>query len=263
MSVPKVKEGLIMIKMETWHFADEVPVAGWETVNNERNLGTTATAIDKPRWLKREQIPFCDDFHFDFAIDGNITSWNLEKFMEAKKDIQRVVEVFTLLDDEAFVKEGEKKYVKGHVRAGFIGGYSKGLVRYTTIFYDNLKKRQHNEFIGREEPMLDEACLVEQNLCLLAAPGKMYERQLVYMAPFLILGQKEMESLVYVPTVATDKVLRDVVNSLNVIKPPNATRNVLMVVAHPDDEVLWGGEYLIKEGQHVHVVVTSTQNRDT
>jgi hypothetical protein len=117
MSVPKVKEGLIMIKMETWHFADEVPVAeGWKTVNNERNLGTTATAIDKPRGLKREQIPFCDDFHFDFAIDGNITSWNLEKFMEAKKDIQRVVEVFTLLDDEAFVKEGEKKDVEVAIR---------------------------------------------------------------------------------------------------------------------------------------------------
>ncbi len=67
-----------------------------------------------------------------------------------------------------------------------------------------------------------------------------------------------MESLVYVPTVATDKVQRDVVNSLNVIKPPDAPRSVLMVVAHPDDEVLWGGEYLLKEGQKVHVVVTST-----
>jgi hypothetical protein len=151
----------------------------------------------------------------------------------------------------------------GHVGAGFIGGYSKGLLRYNKIFYDHLKKRQHTKFIGREEPMLDEACLVEHNLCLLATPGKKYERRWVYMAPFLILGQKEMESLVYVPTVATDKVQRDVVNSLNVIKPPDTPRSVLMVVAHPDDEVLWGGEYLLKEGQKVHVVVTSTLNRDT
>lgn len=151
----------------------------------------------------------------------------------------------------------------GHVGAGFIGGYSKGLLRYNKIFYDHLKKRQHTKFIGREEPMLDEACLVEHNLCLLATPGKKYGRRWVYMAPFLILGQKEMESLVYVPTVATDKVQRDVVNSLNVIKPPDTPRKVLMVVAHPDDEVLWGGEYLLKEGQKVHVVVTSTLNRDT
>ena len=36
-----------------------------------------------------------------------------------------------------------------------------------------------------------------------------------------------------------------------------------MVVAHPDDEVLWGGEYLLKEGQNVHLVVTSTLNQQT
>ena len=71
MNVPKVKEGLIMIKMETWHFADEVPVAdGWKTVNNERHLRihtTQETAVSHSRELKREQIPFCDDFHFDFC----------------------------------------------------------------------------------------------------------------------------------------------------------------------------------------------------
>lgn len=39
--------------------------------------------------------------------------------------------------------------------------------------------------------------------------------------------------------------------------------SILMVVAHPDDEILWGGDYLIKERQNVHVVVTSTQNRET
>lgn len=33
-----------------------------------------------------------------------------------KKDNQRVVEVFTLLDDEAFVKEGEKKDVEVAIR---------------------------------------------------------------------------------------------------------------------------------------------------
>jgi len=37
----------------------------------------------------------------------------------------------------------------------------------------------------------------------------------------------------------------------------------LMIVAHPDDELLWGGEYLLKRNSSVHVVVTSTQNEDT
>lgn len=111
MNIPKVKEGIIMIKMETWHFADEVPVAeGWKTVNNERNLRS------EQRNLKRQQIPYCDDFHFDFAVDGKITSWNLEEFKEANKNIQRVVEVFTMLDDPAYVKEGEEKDVELAIR---------------------------------------------------------------------------------------------------------------------------------------------------
>jgi len=37
--------------------------------------------------------------------------------------------------------------------------------------------------------------------------------------------------------------------------------SVLMVVAHPYDEVLWGGEYLLEEGKNTHVVVTCTKNR--
>ena len=40
-------------------------------------------------------------------------------------------------------------------------------------------------------------------------------------------------------------------------------RSILMVVAHPDDEILWGGEFLIREGWRSHVVVTSTLNKDT
>lgn len=107
MDVPNVKEGIIMIKMETWHFADEVTIAeGWTTVNNE---------VDQHRRLKRQQIPFCDDFHFDFAIDGKITSWNLKEFQEANKNIQRVVEVFTLLDDPTYTK-GEGKNVEVAIR---------------------------------------------------------------------------------------------------------------------------------------------------
>lgn len=36
--------------------------------------------------------------------------------------------------------------------------------------------------------------------------------------------------------------------------------SVLMIVAHPDDETLWGGDLLLREGRNVHVVVTCTQN---
>ena len=36
---------------------------------------------------------------------------------------------------------------------------------------------------------------------------------------------------------------------------PNA--KYLMIVAHPDDEILWGGEFLIEHGFETHVVITS------
>lgn len=104
MDVPKVENGIIIIKMETWHQPEEVSITdGWTTVNNERRL-------------KKEPPEYCDDFHFDYAIDGKITSWNLEEFKEANKSIQRVVEVFTLLDDPTYVKEGEEKNVELAIR---------------------------------------------------------------------------------------------------------------------------------------------------
>jgi hypothetical protein len=116
MELPKVRHGIIMIKMETWHFADEVSIAeGWTTVNNERNLRSEGS-LSEHRDLKRQQIPFCDNFRFDFAIDGKITSWDLDQYKESNKNIQRVVEVFTMLDDGTYVNEGEEKDVELAIR---------------------------------------------------------------------------------------------------------------------------------------------------
>jgi hypothetical protein len=115
MEIPKVKEGLIMIKLETWHWTDEVTITeGWTTVNNERNL-RTEQSLDE-RDLKQQPPAFCDDFHFDFSVDEKITTYNLEEFKEADKNIQRVVEVFTMLDDPSYVKEGEEKDVELAIR---------------------------------------------------------------------------------------------------------------------------------------------------
>lgn len=105
MDIPKVKEGLIMIKLETWHQPDKVQVTeGWTSVNNER------------RNLKSKPPEYCEDFHFDFAVDGNITTHDLEQFKEASKQIQRVVEVLTMLDDPEYVKDGEEKDVELAIR---------------------------------------------------------------------------------------------------------------------------------------------------
>lgn len=121
--VPKVKHGIIVIKLETWHFPEEVSVAkDWTTVNNERDLLSKPATIEEPdyddvgewknRNLKRQPNPYCDDFHFDFAVDGKITTYNATEFQQANNEIQRVVECFTMLDDAKYVNEGEEKDVE-------------------------------------------------------------------------------------------------------------------------------------------------------
>lgn len=127
MEVPKVRHGIIVIKMETWHFADEMTVAkDWTTVNNERDLRNRDNIADGPHYgdegewenrnLKREQIPYCDDFRFDFAVDGTITTYNAAEFKQADNTVQRVVECFTMLDDPNYVKNGEEKDVELAIR---------------------------------------------------------------------------------------------------------------------------------------------------
>jgi hypothetical protein len=45
------------------------------------------------RKLKQQPPPFCDDFRFEFAIDGVVTSWDKDEFEGRRAGIQRVVEV--------------------------------------------------------------------------------------------------------------------------------------------------------------------------
>jgi hypothetical protein len=48
-----------------------------------------------------------DTFAFDFSIDGKITTWNKQQFMDHKKDVQRVLEAFVLLDDVNYISQGQ------------------------------------------------------------------------------------------------------------------------------------------------------------
>ena len=148
LQVPKVKHGLIAVKIETWHFADEISITkSWTTVNNERHLRHGQAVIDEPeanymaddtemnyvegldestdaRRLKRKQIPYSNDFHFEFSVDGKITSLNVTEFTAANQAgaIQRVVEVFTMLDDPDYVKDGEEKDIEVALRITGSGG---------------------------------------------------------------------------------------------------------------------------------------------
>ena len=112
-NLPKVEQGIIMIKLHTWTFFPPPPTEGWCSENNESPCSSRALAADsasvnttdaqqqeQQRMLKPKVPEFCKDFKFEFAIDGKITSWDQTQFEEHKRKPQRVVEFFTLLDDD-------------------------------------------------------------------------------------------------------------------------------------------------------------------
>jgi hypothetical protein len=121
--VPKLKYGYIVIKIESWHSANEnTRTEGWETVNNEtrrlrhdtsnaRIVNASANAMDQGRNLKALPPEYCDDFQFEVAIDGKVTTYNLEQHKEKLSQLQRVVQIVTLLADPDYTG-GEEKDVE-------------------------------------------------------------------------------------------------------------------------------------------------------
>lgn len=95
-NVPEIKEGIIMLKFESNHLEDESTITkDWNEVNNgeySRHLQSSAS------------LP--EDFFFDYAIDGDITSLSLDEFKSKTTHPQNSIELITLLDDSKF--EGPK-----------------------------------------------------------------------------------------------------------------------------------------------------------
>lgn len=121
MNLKAIKEGIILVKIETWHAADgNLATKGWTVENNAesiRRLRTMNRSVghdnDEPhRRLKTPPPEFCDDYQFQYAIDGVVTTWSKDEFVAKSMLLQRVVEVFTLLDDEEMAKEGRERDVE-------------------------------------------------------------------------------------------------------------------------------------------------------
>ena len=85
MKLPNLQYGYIVVKLETWHrHGDAIP--GWRGNFDNRNQ-------------------LCPSFHFEYAIDGNITSLGLADFYARKQSLQWwYVEVLTLLEDPNYAK---------------------------------------------------------------------------------------------------------------------------------------------------------------
>jgi hypothetical protein len=103
----------------------------WTSINNERrelyeerqepflrstssNSGKdfkTTDDHDEERQLKAKTPEYCDDFKFEFAIDGKVTTWDKTKYDEHYHHIQRVVEVIKVAEDPS-ITGGEEKEIE-------------------------------------------------------------------------------------------------------------------------------------------------------
>ena len=150
MNLPDLRYGYVAVKFESWHQSESVPATtGWTSVNNEggtRKLrevfsyNTTKTTRtqqwafdDHGRKLGKKPPPeFCDEFKFEYAIDGKITSLKRDEFLERKVDVQRVVETITILEDPEYTG-GEEKEVEIAIR--IVGCGRKKVFRMSHIYW--------------------------------------------------------------------------------------------------------------------------------
>lgn len=106
-NIPKIDNGYIVIKMESWHFPEEGSPWEWNSINNNGHVANNFVEGTRRRKLKREPLPTCDGFVLEYMINGQVTSkpWSeLEHEMELGH-VQRVVETLTLLSDPSFSTE--------------------------------------------------------------------------------------------------------------------------------------------------------------
>mmetsp|Transcript_9563 Transcript_9563/g.26020 ORF Transcript_9563/g.26020 Transcript_9563/m.26020 type:complete len:307 (-) Transcript_9563:386-1306(-) len=128
-NIPKVENGFIVVKLETWHWKYEATkTKAWTSINNEndeRRLMMEAEEREDQLWNGDEPDthrrlgkpgpePYCDDFLFEVSIDGTVQSFDRTQFTGAtaenpnplntgiRKQAQRVVELVTLLDEPTF-----------------------------------------------------------------------------------------------------------------------------------------------------------------
>jgi hypothetical protein len=108
MELPEVTEGIIILKLITnLDSSRNSRTKDWTTVNNE------GSGRDR-QLTEMKNLP--DEFQFDYAIDGTITSLSKAEFIEKVKLPQRVVEVITVLDDPGFTAKPKTVQVAFRMR---------------------------------------------------------------------------------------------------------------------------------------------------
>jgi hypothetical protein len=125
-NLANLKHGLVIVRVETWHGSSaSTRTEGWTCENNAcdpwrrhlESLSQAPSSTVKPiehesTETRRLGSPpdYCDDFKFEFALDGKISTWTKAKVV-SEKDI-----IWALLDDPKFIKGKKSKDVELAIR---------------------------------------------------------------------------------------------------------------------------------------------------
>jgi hypothetical protein len=123
-NLANLKHGIVVLRLESWHGAGKAKrTEGWTCENNacdppRRHLESTlqapnSTVVENRRLGKKSSPPFCDDYKFEFSIDGQMNSWTKNETLSHKQGGDHF---FTLLDDPDFMK-GKSRDVELAIRS--------------------------------------------------------------------------------------------------------------------------------------------------
>jgi hypothetical protein len=133
LNLPRVRNGIIVVKMECWHKANRAwKTQGWTSINNEggtddRHLsfsnatfedgysGSSKYDRDERRSLLGQDDDYCNSFQFQYAVNGDLTTLDKDDFLERKYQVGKNVELLTIMDDPAYTG-GENKDVQIAIR---------------------------------------------------------------------------------------------------------------------------------------------------
>lgn len=148
--------------------------------------------LSKPEFIKRAIA--MDPFHSDFFawVDSGYfrnKDWNGQRMLQHIPPALRQDQVLMLdMTGSGIPPPNGRGFSVG---GGFIGGYSKGILRWNRLFYTFLKEHQ-SEFIGKDQSIMYRTCFTQSPPpCLLVKHGHDHGDPWFYMAPFLILGLNE------------------------------------------------------------------------
>ena len=165
LNLPRVRNGIIVVKMECWHKANRAwKTQGWTSINNHKDdpddrlltfsnqtledgnrdsssikmepATDSSSSTDK---YDREEgrklgpdVDYCNSFQFQYAVNDDITTLDKDAFFERKFEVGKNVELLTILDDPAYTG-GENKDVQLAIR--MLGCARQKVFKLTHVYW--------------------------------------------------------------------------------------------------------------------------------